>query len=56
LRRDGRSDAPGTKIAGAAAATGALACGVCCVLPFALPAAILALSGGFFAWFGSLKP
>jgi hypothetical protein len=49
----------GTKIAGAAAtiaATGALACGVCCVLPFALPAAILALSGGVFAWFGRLTP
>src|SRR5258708_1658569 len=33
------------------AALGALACGVCCVLPFALPAAILAVSGGVLAWF-----
>jgi hypothetical protein len=49
----------GTKVARTAAAitaTGALACGVCCVLPFALPAAILAVSGGVLAWFGSLMP
>jgi len=26
------------------------------VLPFTLPAAILAISGGFLAWFGSLLP
>jgi Flp pilus assembly protein TadB len=26
------------------------------VLPFALPAAILAVSGGFLAWFGRLMP
>ncbi|MDB5480884.1 MAG: hypothetical protein JWO83_1937 [Caulobacteraceae bacterium] len=38
----------------ALAATSALACGVCCVLPLALPAAILAVSGGFIAWFASL--
>lgn len=40
-------------VGGAAAvvALGALACGVCCVLPFALPAAILAMSGGVLAWF-----
>jgi hypothetical protein len=50
---------PGTKIAGTAAAlaaTGALACGACCVLPFALPAAMLGVSGGVLAWFGSMKP
>jgi hypothetical protein len=50
---------PGTKVArcaAAIAATGALACGVCCVLPFALPAAVLAVSGGVLAWFGSLMP
>ena|SRR5438477_7490909 len=33
--------------------TTALACGVCCVLPFALPAAILAVGGGVLAWFAS---
>jgi len=47
------------KIAGAAAAlaaTGAMACGVCCVVPFALPAAMLAVSGGVLAWFGSMEP
>lgn len=33
--------------------TAALACGVCCVLPFALPAAALALGGGVLAWFAS---
>ena len=38
------------------AAVGAVACGVCCVLPFALPAAVIAISGGFLAWFGSLMP
>jgi len=38
------------------AATGALACGVCCVLPFALPAAIVALTGGVMAWWGNMMP
>jgi hypothetical protein len=50
---------PKTRVAGAAAAiaaTGALACGMCCVLPFALPAAILAVSGGALAWFAGLMP
>ncbi|ODT81447.1 MAG: hypothetical protein ABS76_11410 [Pelagibacterium sp. SCN 64-44] len=44
----------GNKTAGAVAATAstaALACGVCCVLPFALPAAILGSVGGVLAWF-----
>jgi len=43
----------GTKAAGATAATaaaGALACTACCVLPFALPAAVLASFGGVLAW------
>jgi hypothetical protein len=43
-----------SRVAGGAAAVvalGALACGVCCVLPFALPAAILATSGSVLAWF-----
>jgi hypothetical protein len=31
----------------ALAATGALACGICCVLPFALPATVLAVGAGF---------
>lgn len=30
---------------------GAVACGVCCVLPFALPAVVLASSGGALAMF-----
>lgn len=42
--------------AAALAATGAVACGVCCVLPFALPAAILAVTGGALAWFAGLMP
>ncbi|HMS71842.1 MAG TPA: hypothetical protein PKB03_02300 [Baekduia sp.] len=33
-------------------AIGAIACGVCCVLPFALPAVVLAGTGGIIAWFG----
>jgi len=40
----------------ALAAAGALACGVCCVLPFALPAAVLAVSGGVVAWFAKATP
>lgn len=52
-------DAPKAKGRGigavaAVAATGAVACGACCVLPFALPAAVLAMTGGVLAWFGSL--
>ena len=46
--------APGTKAAGVTAVTlsaGAVACGVCCVLPFALPAALLASIGTLLAWF-----
>ncbi|MFZ2157193.1 MAG: hypothetical protein WAV72_13885 [Bradyrhizobium sp.] len=45
---------PGTKAAGVTAvtlSTGAVACGVCCVLPFALPATLLASTGTLLAWF-----
>jgi hypothetical protein len=48
---------PGTKAAGLTAvtlATGAVACGACCVLPFALPAAVLAGTGGVLAWFANM--
>jgi hypothetical protein len=31
-------------------ATGAVACGACCVLPFALPAAAMASTGSILAW------
>jgi hypothetical protein len=44
------------RAASAAAATvaiGAVACGVCCVLPFALPAVVLAASGGVLATFAN---
>jgi len=34
-------------------AIGAAACGVCCVLPFALPAVALAASGGVLALFAT---
>jgi hypothetical protein len=36
------------------AATGALACAACCILPFALPAAALAVAGGALAWLASV--
>ena len=48
---------PGSKAAGVTAmtlSTGAVACGVCCVLPFALPATILASTGTLLAWFVSI--
>ncbi|MCK1637442.1 hypothetical protein IVA95_07540 [Bradyrhizobium sp. 157] len=35
-------------------ATGAVACGACCVLPLALPAALLAGTGGVLAWFANM--
>ncbi|TAN02490.1 MAG: hypothetical protein EPN36_16820 [Rhodanobacteraceae bacterium] len=43
-----------TSAAGVAAA-GALACAACCVLPFALPAAVLAIAGGALAWFAGIR-
>jgi hypothetical protein len=48
---------PGSKAAGITAmtlSTGAVACGVCCVLPFALPATVLASTGALLAWFVKL--
>lgn len=36
------------------AAAGALACAACCILPFALPAAALAVAGGTLAWLSSV--
>ena len=48
---------PGSKAAGVTAmtlSTGAVACGVCCVLPFALPATVLASTGALLAWFVKL--
>lgn len=59
MTADAATRAPGIKLARATAAitaTGAVACGVCCVLPFALPAAMLAVSGGLLAWLGRLMP
>lgn len=50
---------PTDRVVGASAAlaaTGALACGVCCVLPFALPATLLALSGGIIGWLAKATP
>jgi hypothetical protein len=48
---------PGTKAARLTAvvlATGAVGCGACCVLPFALPAVVLASTGGILAWFADM--
>jgi hypothetical protein len=39
-----------TAAVAATAAGGALLCSVCCVAPFALPAAVLAVAGGALAW------
>ena len=39
-----------TAAVAATAAGGALLCAVCCVAPFALPAAALAVAGGALAW------
>lgn len=47
---------PGSKAAGAVAvtaSTAAVACGVCCVLPLALPAVMLASVGGTLALFAN---
>lgn len=46
--------APIAASAAGLAATGALACAACCILPFALPAAALALVGGALAWLASI--
>lgn len=42
-----------TSAAGTAAA-GALACAACCILPLALPAAVLAVAGGALAWLAGI--
>jgi hypothetical protein len=39
------------RTAAVVSATGAVACGVCCVLPLALPAVVLAGAGSILAWF-----
>jgi hypothetical protein len=39
-------------VAALTTAAGAVACGVCCVLPFALPAVVAAGAGGTLAWVG----
>jgi chromate transport protein ChrA len=39
-------------VAALTTAAGAVACGVCCVLPFALPAVTAASAGGALAWLG----
>ena len=49
----GRGAAIAASAAGVAA-TGALACAACCILPFALPAAALAVAGGALAWLASV--
>ena len=53
------SAASNSKVVGASAtlaSTGALVCGICCVLPFALPAAVLAVGGGVVSWFAKATP
>lgn len=45
---------PGSKAASVTAmtlSTGAIACGACCILPFTLPATVLAATGSVLAWF-----
>jgi hypothetical protein len=51
----GRTTRDGKAVGATAAAvsTTAAACAVCCVLPFALPAAALASFGGIIAWLAS---
>lgn len=54
--RSTRSNRGAALVASAAgvAAAGALACAACCILPFALPAAALAIAGGALAWLASI--
>jgi hypothetical protein len=50
--KNSAKEPPGSKAAGVTAmtlSTGAVACGVCCVLPFALPATMLASTGSLLA-------
>jgi hypothetical protein len=54
VRRMTEDALPSNKTAGAVAvtaSTAAVACGICCVLPFALPAALLGSVGGTLALF-----
>jgi hypothetical protein len=51
--RGNRGTVVATSAAGVAAA-GALACAACCILPFALPAAALAVAGGALAWLAGI--
>jgi len=56
VRRIIEASAKDGKVAGTVAVTAssaALACGVCCVLPFALPPAVLGTVGGVLAFFES---
>jgi len=41
-------------VAALTTATGAVVCGVCCVLPFAFPAVAAAGTGGLLAWFAGV--
>ncbi|MDE2166323.1 MAG: hypothetical protein KGJ66_08290 [Alphaproteobacteria bacterium] len=51
--RGDRGAAVAASAAGVAAA-GTFACAACCILPFALPAAVLAVAGGALAWLASI--
>jgi hypothetical protein len=48
-----RTTGPGrtASVAALTTAAGAVACGVCCVLPFAFPAVAAASTGSMLAWF-----
>ena len=47
-----KSDGKFVGVVTATAGTAALACGVCCVLPIAIPAIALGGTGAVLAWFG----
>ncbi|MDE2271795.1 MAG: hypothetical protein KGJ94_07405 [Xanthomonadaceae bacterium] len=51
----GKRDTNFVAPAAGVAAAGALVCAACCVLPFALPAAVLAVAGGALAWLASVN-
>ena len=51
---DSKNDGRVAGVIAATAGTAALACGVCCVLPIAIPAIALTSMGGVLAWFGSV--
>jgi hypothetical protein len=59
MRRMSHASVKDSKVVGTVATTAsvaALTCGVCCVLPFALPATLLGALGGTFAFFESAFP